>query len=224
MGDLYQFMETLMPMLLLGARRTLLIFTITLVCALPLGLLFTLAKLSKIPPLRWFATAYIWLFRGTPLMLQLFFMYFFIPIVTKQWLMMSAFTTAAITFVLNYAAYFAEIYRGGIESIDKGQYEAAKTLGFQRFGTMRYIIIPQTIKRVIPPIANESITLIKDTALIYVIGAAEILKYAKDSVNNTGRPIAYIVAAAMYLILTFLLTLLADYLERRFAKHEQTNG
>lgn len=221
MNDFVSYLNDLIPLLLEGAKSTIAIFFITLAIAIPLGLVFTLGSLSKAFPLRWLSNAYIWLFRGTPLMLQLFFMYFFIPIITNQSIMLSNFTTAAITFGLNYAAYFAEIYRGGIQSIDNGQYEAAKTLGFTRWKTMKYIIIPQTIRRVIPAIANESITLVKDTALINVIGAAELLKYAKDSVNTTANPTAYAIAACFYLFFTFILTVIAKKLEAVFSKHER---
>jgi polar amino acid transport system permease protein len=221
MDNFGTYLSNLLPLLLKGAGSTISVFLITLASAIPIGLIITLGSISKIPPLRWIADLYIWVFRGTPLMLQLFFMYFFIPIVTNQHIMLDNFTTAAITFALNYAAYFAEIYRGGIQSIDAGQYEAAKSLGFTRWGTMRYIIIPQTIRRVIPAISNESITLIKDTALINVIGAAELLKYAKDSVNTTANATAYAIAALFYLFFTFVLTLASKKLEKVFGKHEQ---
>ena len=214
------YLQSLLPLLLKGAQNTLLVFVITLAAGLPFGLVITMCSLSKFPPLRWFANFYIWLFRGTPLMLQLFFMYFFIPIITKQWIMLSNMSTAAITFVLNYAAYFAEIYRGGIQSIDRGQHEAAKTLGFTKWQTMRHIIIPQTVRRVIPSLANESITLVKDTALISVIGAHDVLRYAKEMVNRTANPMAYGVVAVFYLALTYGLTMVAMWLERSFSRHE----
>lgn len=209
------------PLLMKGVGNTLAIFAFTLASAIPLGLIIMFGSLSKIAPIRWLSTAYIWLFRGTPLMLQLFFMYFFIPIVTNQMIVINNFWTAAITFGLNYAAYFAEIYRGGVQSIDVGQYEAAKVLGFSKWQTMSRVIIPQAVRRVIPSLSNEAITLMKDTSLIYVIGAAEILKYAKDYVNSTGSPLSYAVAAGIYLIFTFILTLLSKKLEKIFSKHER---
>ena len=119
-----------------------------------------------------------------------------------------------------YAAYFAEIYRAGIQSIDPGQHEAAKTLGFSRWQTMRIIIIPQTIARVIPPVSNEVITLVKDTALVTAIGVAELLKAAKDANNRDVNPTAFFLAAIIYLILTFGLTLLSQWCEKRFSRHE----
>lgn len=151
-------------------------------------------------------------------MLQLFFFYFYIPISTG--ITVSAFITAIITFVLNYAAYFAEIYRGGIESIDKGQYEAAQSLGLDRRQTMFGIIIPQAVKRVLPAVSNEAIVLIKDTALVYVIGVGELLKASRSAVNRDVDVTAFVVAALIYLLLTFVLTLLSSYLEKRYSKYE----
>ena len=128
---------------------------------------------------------------------------------------------AVLTFTMNYAAYFAEIYRAGVQSIDHGQHEAAKTLGFSRWQTMRIIIIPQTIARVIPPVSNEVITLIKDTALVTAIGVGELLKAAKDANNRDVNPTAFFIAAVIYLALTFLLTLLSQWCEKRFSRHER---
>ena len=219
--EVVKYLSDLIPLLIVGAKNTLLVFAFTLAFAIPLGLPVTLASISKIPPLKWIANLYIWVFRGTPLMLQLFFFYFFIPIATNRTVMLSNFTTAAFTFVLNYAAYFAEIYRGGIQSIDVGQHEAAKALGYTKWLTMKHVIIPQTIRRVIPAISNESITLIKDTALINVIGAAELLKVAKDTVNRTTNPAAYGVAACFYLVFTFVLTVVSKKLENVFSRHER---
>lgn len=136
--------------------------------------------------------AYIWVFRGTPLMLQLFFVYYGLPIMFGPAFRMENTVAAVLTFTMNYAAYFAEIYRAGVQSIDHGQHEAAKTLGFSRWQTMRIIIIPQTIARVIPPVSNEVITLIKDTALVTAIGVGELLKAAKDANNRDVNPTAFL--------------------------------
>jgi len=206
-----------------GAVITLEIFVLTLVLSLPLGLPFALGSNSRIPPIRWICKTYVWIFRGTPLMLQLFFFYFFLPIFTNSLhmnILLDGFTTAIITFVLNYAAYFAEIFRGGIESIDRGQYEASKSLGLSRSQTMFGIIIPQMVKRVLPPVSNEAITLIKDTALVSVISVAELMKAAKGAVNRDVNTMAYLLAALIYLLFTFLLTMLSRYLEKRFSRHE----
>jgi len=133
---------------------------------------------------------------------------------------MPAFTTAAITFIFNYAAYFAEIYRGGINSIDRGQYEAAHSLGISKKQTMFSIIIPQTMKVVLPPISNEAIVLIKDTALVSVLAIAELMKVSKGIANKDVNMLAYVIAALIYLLFTFVLTLLVKYLEKRFSKYD----
>ena len=172
---------------------------------------------------------YIWVYRGTPLSFQQFVVNYGQPILAQkigpawaQLLRMDNVTAAVVTFTLNYAAYFAEIYRAGVQSIDAGQHEAAKTLGFTRWQTMRLIILPQTLARVVPPVSNEVITLVKDTALVTAIGVAELLKAAKDANNRDVNPTAFFAAAVIYLILTFVLTLVSQWCEKRFSRHEQT--
>lgn len=213
-----EYAKVLMPSLMQGLIVTLKIFILTLVMSLPLGLPFALGSNSKRAIIRIPCRVYIWLFRGTPLMLQLFFFYFFLPIVSG--IKLDGFTTAVFTFVLNYAAYFAEIYRGGIESIDRGQYEASQSLGLSRTQTLFGIIIPQMLKRVLPPISNETITLVKDTALVSVIAVGELIRVARGAVNRDVKVTAFVIAAIIYLILTFILTLLSNYLEKRFSRHE----
>lgn len=215
-----QYIGVLMPSLLEGAWETVKLFVATLVLSLPLGLPFALGGNCRFKVLKALCKTYIWIFRGTPLLLQLFFFYFFLPIWFGETFRFDAFTTATITFVLNYAAYFAEIYRGGINSIDKGQYEAAHSLGLSRTQTMFGIILPQTMKTILPPVSNEAIVLIKDTALVSTIGVADIMKASTSAVNRDINPLAYLVAAIIYLIFTFLLTLLSNYLERRFSKYD----
>ena len=224
-----QYIGTLLPSLLSGTVMTLKIFVLTLAFSLPLGLPFALAAISRLRPLRFLSKTYIWVFRGTPLMLQLFFVYYGLPILAQkigpawaQLLRMDNVTAAVVTFTLNYAAYFAEIYRAGVQSIDAGQHEAAKTLGCTRWQTMRLIILPQTLARVVPPVSNEVITLVKDTALVTAIGVAELLKAAKDANNRDVNPTAFFAAAVIYLLLTFVLTLVSQWCEKRFSRHEQT--
>ncbi len=218
------YIAILLPTLARGALETIKVFGLTLALALPLGLPIALGSMSRIPPLRWLCKLYVWVFRGTPLMLQLFFFYYGLGIIGNNagidFLRMERFTAAILTFVLNYAAYFSEIYRGGIESIDRGQHEAAKTLGFTRWQTMRMIIIPQTIKRILPPISNETITLVKDTALVMVIALPELIKAASDAANRDVNTTAYLLAALFYLLFTLLLTLLSGWLEKRFSRFE----
>ena len=212
------YIALLMPSLLRGLGQTLWLFALTLIFSLPLGLVFTLGSISKIPPLRWLSRLYIWVFRGTPLMLQLFFIYYGLPFLGVAF---DRTTSAVVTFVLNYAAYFAEIYRAGIQSIDRGQHEAAKTLGFTPWQTMRLIILPQTISRVIPPVCNETITLVKDTSLVTAIGVGELLKAAEGAVNRDMDITAYILVALIYLALTFVLTVVYERLEKRFSRHQK---
>lgn len=214
----FQYTGLLMPALLKGMVITIELFVLTLFFSIPLGLPFALGSSSRLWPVKAMCKVYIWVFRGTPLMLQLFFFYFFLPI--AMGVTLDSFPTAVITFVLNYAAYFAEIYRAGIESIDRGQYEAAQSLGLSKNRTMFGIILPQTVKRVLPPVSNEAITLIKDTALVSAIGVGELLKAAKSAVNRDVNVTAYAIAAGIYLIFTFVMTVISRRLEKRFSRYE----
>lgn len=212
----FSYSGRILPALLRGGRITLLVFGLTLVLSLPLGLLFGLMRISKIPPIRWVASAYIWILRGTPLLLQLYFVYYGLP---NLGITLEAVPSAVLAFTLNYSAYFAEIYRGGIQSIDHGQYEAAKALGFTGGQTMWKIIIPQTLSRIIPPITNETITLVKDTALITAISVSELLRAAKGAVNRDLDTTAFLLAAILYLFFTLILTIIFKFTEKRFSRH-----
>lgn len=207
-----------MPFMLEGTKTTVLLFIMTLALSLPLGLPIALGENSKFKPLSLLCKGYVWIFRGTPLMLQLFFFYFFFPITLN--ITLDVFPTAVLTFVLNYAAYFAEIYRGGINSIDRGQYEAAHALKVPRSLCMKDIILPQAMKAVLPPVVNEAITLVKDTALASSISCIELMKATSSAVNRTSDMTIFIWAAAIYLILTFILTLAAGRLEKYFARYD----
>ena len=134
---------------------------------------------------------------------------------------MEELTTAVVTFVLNYAAYFAEIYRGGINGIDRGQYEAAKALGISKTQTMLGIILPQTMRIILPPVSNEAIVLVKDTALASVITLGELMKASRGAVNRDVDATAYVVAAVIYLMFTFLLTVISNKLEKRYSLYNQ---
>ncbi|MCL2000526.1 MAG: amino acid ABC transporter permease [Planctomycetes bacterium] len=221
----YEHISTIWPALRNGVWETLRLFCFTLILSLPLGLPIALGSISRFRPVRIMCRIYVWLFRGTPLLLQLFFIYYGLGIMAynsgMMFLRLDRFPAAVITFALNYAAYFSEIYRAGIQSIDRGQYEAAKTLGFTRTSTMLKIIIPQTIRRVIPPVSNETITLVKDTALSNSIGVAELLMAARSAANRTTNTTAYLLAALCYLAITLVLTLVYQKLEKRFSRHEQ---
>ena len=207
-----------LPFLLTGAKVTVAIFVLTLVLSLPLGLPFALGSESRIPPIRWFCKIYIWVFRGTPLILQLYFFYYFFPI--SLGININPFLAVILTFVLNYAAYFGEIYRGGIASVDEGQYEAAEALGISKFATMKDIILPQTMKAVLPPVVNEAITLVKDTALASTIGTViDLMRATSTTVNRLTDMTPFVVAAVIYLIMTALLTFGAGKLEKYFKKY-----
>ncbi len=215
----WDYAQVILPSLLQGTVTTIQVFFITLLFSLPLGLPLALGSESRLLPIRWFCRFYVFVFRGTPLMLQLFFVYFIIPIYTG--VMLDAMTSSMITFVLNYAAYLSEIYRGGINSIDRGQYEAAACLGLSKAQTVLGIVLPQMVRVVLPAVGNEMITLVKDTSLVYALGVTELLKASRSAVNRDGKLMAYLLAAVIYLILTFGLTKLQNYLERRFSRHEK---
>ena len=214
-------MEKLIAMLvqmLEGLGITLEVFIITLALSLPLGLMLALARISNCKPLSFIVETYIWLMRGTPLMLQLLFVYYALPSVGIK---MSDMTAALLAFSLNYAAYFAEIFRSGIQSIERGQYEAAKCLGFSYIQTMRRIIIPQMIKRVLPPISNETITLVKDTSLIYVLAMNDLLRVARSIVQREFDMTPFIIAGIFYLGMTLVLTAIFKNLEKKYAAYDE---
>lgn len=203
--------------LLEGLNITLEIFTTTLVLSILSGIIIALLRLSKIKLLSTIAQFYILIMRGTPLLLQLIFVFFGLPLLG---LTLDRFSASLIAFVLNYAAYFGEIFRGGIESIDKGQYEAAMVLGLSKFKTFYRIILPQTIKRTLPPISNEVITLIKDTSLVYVVGLGEVLRAGKIASNRDASLLPLIMVALVYLILTCFFTLGFKTIEKKFSYYQ----
>lgn len=207
-----------LPFMLQGAVVTIELFALTIVISLPLGLPIALGSNSRIKPLSIICKIYVWIFRGTPLLLQLFFFYFFFPLVLN--IQMNAFVTVVLTYVLNYAAYFAEIYRGGINSIDRGQYEAAHALGLSRRQTMGDIILPQTMKAILPPVVNETITLVKDTALASSLPVIELMKATNSAVNRMTDMTPFFFAAIIYLIMTFVLTVVAGRLEKHFSRYD----
>lgn len=199
--------------ILKGSVITLELFSITIVFSLLIGVFVALGKISKIKPLRIILSLYTWAFRGTPLLLQLFFIYFGLPVIGIRLDPMAA---ATLAFTVNYAAYFAEIFRGGIENVDKGQFEAAKVLGMSYSQTMIKIIIPQALKSVIPPICNENINLIKDSSLVAAIGVGDLLRAAKEVVTRDFTIYPFVIAAVMYLFLTTFLVFAFNKLEQKF--------
>ncbi len=214
------YILSLLPPLAQGSLVTLKLFAITLVLALPLGLGLALVRLSRWSALRSAVSGFIWLMRGTPLMLQLLFGYYALPCVPYVGIRLPDFPAAVVAFALNYAAYFAEIFRAGIQSIDRGQYEGAKALGLSYPQTLRRIVLPQMLRRSLPPLANETITLIKDTSLIYVLALNDLLRAARGFVQRDFTITPFIVAAVFYLLMTLLLTWVFQRLERRYAEQD----
>lgn len=203
-------------LMLEGAEITLSLFSITLALSLPLGFFAALLRISKIAPIKWIMEFYVWLMRGTPLMLQLLFVYFALPMVG---ILLPSLAAALLAFVLNYAAYFAEIFRSGISAVPKGQYEAAKALGMTTSQTMRLVILPQVIKITLPPISNETINLVKDTSLIYILAMNDILRVARTIVQREFDMTPFAIAAVFYLVMTFVLTWVFKKLEAYFNKN-----
>ncbi len=201
-----------------GAETTIMLFLIAIVLSMPLGFLITLMAKSRIKPVVWIAHSYVYVMRGTPLLLQLLFFCFGLPIlpVVGEYLVIDRFAAACFAFTLNYAAYFAEIFRGGLLSIDKGQHEAAQVLGLSKWQTMTKVIVPQMIRVALPSVANESITLVKDTALLYAVAVPELLYFAKTAVNRDFSITPFFVAAVIYLLMTMVLTLFFKMIEKRY--------
>lgn len=195
-------------LLLSGALTSIQLFTYTLIFSLPLGLAVALGRMSKKPLIRGPLKFYILVMRGTPLLLQIIFVYFAPSFMMPEGyrLNLDRFVAAVIAFSLNYAAYFAEIYRGGIESIPQGQYEAAAVLGFTKYQTFIRIILPQVIKRILPPVSNEVITLVKDTALVQVLGISELFRVAKNESSRIFSTTPIFIAGLFYLIMNWLVT------------------
>ncbi len=186
---------------------------------MPLGFLGAMAKTSRVKTLHIIMEFYTSIVRGTPLLLQIFFVYYGLPLIIPG-LRFDRFNAAALTFILNYGAYFTEIFRGGIQSIEKGQYEASKVLGMSYQQTMLRIILPQTIKRVLPPVANESITLVKDTALVVVLGIGDILRNSKEIVARDFTISPFVIAALIYLLMNYVVVIFFKNLEKRYAVYE----
>ncbi|MCP1111062.1 polar amino acid transport system permease protein [Lachnospiraceae bacterium PF1-21] len=209
-------MNVLIGQLATGMIFSVAIFLLTLVLSLPLGLVISFGRMSKIGFLRGLAKVYISIMRGTPLMLQLMVVYFgpyylFGLRISDRY----RFIATIIGFVINYAAYFAEIYRGGIESMPKGQYEAAQVLGYSRFQTFFQIILPQVIKRILPSITNEVITLVKDTSLAFVIGVTEMFTIAKQLSAAQTSMVPFIAAGLFYYIFNLLVALVMEGAEKK---------
>lgn len=218
-----------------GFGTTLQIFALTLLFALPLGLIISFGSMSKISPIKWLIKLFIWIIRGTPLMLQLIVIYYGpgligasatsrvlagstnpVDLFLSNWECFDRFLAVMIAFVINYACYFSEIYRGGIESIAKGQYEAGQVLGLGKSQVFFKIVLPQVIKRIVPPMSNEIITLVKDTSLARIIMVYEIIWNAQKFIKSDGLLWPLFYTAVFYLAFCGLLTILFGYIEKKF--------
>ncbi len=215
------YLADILPPLLQGSSVTLQVFLITFLLAVPMGLALALIRISRFSVLSALVNGYIWLMRGTPLMLQMLFIYFALPFIPVIGVRLPDFPSAIVAFVLNYSAYFAEIFRAGIQSIDRGQYEGAKVLGLTYPQTMRRIVLPQVLKRILPPMSNETITLVKDTSLIYVLAMNDLLRAARGIVQRDFTTMPFVVAAAFYLLMTLVLTYGFQRLEKKYSLYDE---
>lgn len=195
--------------------NVIIVYAVTALVSLPLGIMGALAYTGNSAIIKKSISFYTWIFRGTPLILQLFFIYYGLPILTNNVIVLDRMPAALITFIINYTAYLIEIIRSGLESIDKGQGEAAKVLGYSYFNKIFYVLLPQAIRRVLPSLGNEAITLVKDTALIYIISLTEILKTTKEIASRESIITPYFYAGLIYLGLSFLIDRVFKYMEKR---------
>lgn len=211
-----KILEMLVPMTLEGLKTTLGVFVVTLAVSLPLSIIVAKLRMSKNKLISNITGMYIYIMRGTPLLLQLMFIFFgfvYVPYIGYAFSRNQAIFTA---FILNYTAYFAEIFRGGINSIDIGQYEASQVLGLSKSHTFMKIILPQVIKNVLPSVGNEVITLVKDTSLVYILGVSDILKAAKAVSNRYSAFSPYIFVGLVYLSITAVLTKVLNKIESKY--------
>lgn len=200
--------------LLGGFGKSLEIFFITLILSLPLGLLITFGSMSKIKPIKWLFKTFVWIIRGTPLMLQIIVV-FYGPGLLWDANALPRLTAVLIAFVINYSAYFSEIYRAGIESISQGQYEAGQVLGMTKTQVFFRVVLFQVIKRIVPPMGNEIITLVKDTSLARIIAVEEIIMVAQRYISAKALIWPLFYSGAFYLLFCGILTLLFGYIEKK---------
>lgn len=208
-----EYMLQIMPSLLSGLKMTFGVFALTLIGSVPLGILVALALKSDIYLLRWVTNAYIWVMRGTPLLLQIVFVYYGLSL--THIITLPRFEAAVFTFILNYAAYFAEIFRGGLQSVSQGQYDGAKVLGLTRWQTMRKIVLPQVVKIVMPSVGNEVVTLVKDSSLVYVIGLGDLMRAGNIAASRDVTLMPYLLVGLLYLLLTALATVIQRRVETK---------
>lgn len=208
--------DMLIPMTIEGLKITIGVFLVTLICSIPLSIIVAKLRMSKNKFIANLTGVYIYIMRGTPLLLQLMFIFFgfhFVPVIGFAF---GRYQAILIAFILNYTAYFSEIFRGGINSIDEGQIEASAVLGLSKAYTFRKVILPQVIKNVMPSIGNEVITLVKDTSLVYILGVSDILKAAKAVSNTYSTFVPYIFVGIVYLLITAVLTKILTKVENKY--------
>lgn len=205
----------LMPQVLAGLKVTLEIFIITLALSIPLGIVVAVGRRSKIKIVNQITSIYVLIMRGTPLLLQIVFIFFGLSVPTIG-IVIDRFPAAILAFTLNYGAYFGEIFRAGIDSIDKGQYEAGEVLGMSNKDLFFRIILPQAFKRVLPAMTNEVITLVKDTALVYVIGLSDLLKVGKVAANRDSSLMPLVIIGLVYLIIIGILSKIMANVEKKY--------
>lgn len=205
--------------LLEGFETTCLIFALTLVLALPLGLIISFGSMSKFKPLSYITKFFVWIIRGVPLMLQIFVV-FYVPRLLWNMSFFTRFNAVIVAFVINYACYFSEIYRGGIEGIPRGQYEAGEVLGMTKSQIFFKVVLMQVVKRILPPMSNEIITLVKDTALARVIMVVEILKVAEEYAATSALIWPTFYTAVFYLAFVGILTLLFGFIEKKLSYYK----
>lgn len=228
MSEIQQIVQGLLQ----GLGNTCLLFVLTLVGSLPLGLIIAFGSMSKFKPLKYLIKVFVWIIRGTPLMLQILLVSFLPKYLfnstVKAWasaldltINQMSFVFVVVAFIINYAAYFSEIYRSGIESVPKGQYEAGKVLGMTKTQIFFKVVLMQVVKRILPPMSNETITLVKDTVLAFTLSVVDLLTAAKEAVNNfvTLSPLVY--AGIIFLIVNGLLTLLFGFIEKKLSFYSE---
>lgn len=220
MIDAFERIINWMPALLEATGTTLSLTVTSVLMALVLGVILALGKISTNPFINKPATAYVFFFRGTPLLIQLFFIYYSLPQLIPELNISSKFAAAFIAFSLNIAAYLAEIIRAAIQSIDKGQMEAARSLGLSYGQAMRLVIIPQSYRRMIPPICNEFVMVLKDTALVSIIALNDLTFQTKMIAANKASQLVFIPALAIYLAMTAIFTFVFNKLEKKFSVYE----
>lgn len=208
------YVSQILPSLISGTGMTLSIFFWTIIIAIPLGILVGLGMTTNFKPLTWLINIYVWLMRGTPLLLQLIFVFYGLPIIG---LVFQRYDAALFAFILNYTAYFAEIFRGGLQAIPEGQYESARVLRLTKWQTLRKIVIPQVVKIVLPSIGNEVINLVKDSSLVYVIGLGDLLRAGNVAMARDVTLVPMLLVGVIYLLLTAVCTVVLKRLEKHYS-------